>query len=114
MTLEVLTLKKRKARKRSLLKKVFDNFTENLVVKNYLKQETLNRYLKQAFELKTPPAEKFSFDNLPTQAKIIKVFYNYFIKIAGKPNGKKLEYVKLLGEYFNGFDTDKIDTNFSK
>lgn len=94
--------------------KVFEYFTKNLVEKGYLTKETLTEYLKQAFELKTPPIQKFSFENLPTQAKIRKVFYDYFSTTAGKPNGRKLEYVKLLGEYFNGFDTAKINTNFSK
>lgn len=94
--------------------KVIEYFTKNLVEKRYITKETLNKYLKQAFELKTVPVQKFSFENLPTQGKIRKVFYDYFSITAGKPNGRKLEYVKLLGEYFNGFNTNKINTNFSK
>ena len=89
-------------------------FTENLVDKKYITDEVLNKYLKQAFELKTPPTQRFSFEKLITQAKIRKVFYEYFKITAGKPNGQKREYVKLLGEYFNGFDTEKLMTNFSK
>ena len=94
--------------------KVIEYFTKNLVDKKYLSKEALESYLKQAFELKTPPAEKFSFENLPTQRKIIKVFYDYFKTTAGKPSGQKIKYVKLLGEYFNGFNTSKIESNFSK
>jgi hypothetical protein len=94
--------------------KVIDYFTKNLVDKKYLSKETLDAYLRQAFEIKTPGDQRFCFDNIPTQEKIRKIFYEYFKTIAGKPNGKKLEYVKLLGEYFVGFDTTKIETNFSK
>lgn len=94
--------------------KIIEYFTKHLVEKRYLTKETLTKYLKQAFELKTPPIQKFSFENLPTQGKIRKVFYDYFSTTAGKPSGRKLEYVKLLGEYFNGFETHKINTNFSK
>lgn len=94
--------------------KVIEYFSKNLVDKKYLSKEALDSYLKQAFELKTPPTQKFSFENFPTQAKIRKVFYGYFSTTAGKPSGRKLEYVKLLGEYFNGFETSKIESNFSK
>lgn len=94
--------------------KVIEYFTKNLVDKKYITVEVLNEYLKQAFELKTPPTQRFSFEKLTTQAKIKKVFYEYFKTTAGKPNGRKKEYVKLLGEYFTGFDTAKLMTNFSK
>lgn len=94
--------------------KLFDYFIKNLVDKKYLSEESLTLYLKQAFELKAPPSKRFSFDNMPTQDKIRKIFYEYYKTTAGKPNGKKRAYVELLGEYFNGFDSDKIDTNFSK
>lgn len=93
---------------------VLKYFTKNLVEKGYLTKEKLNEYLKHAFELKTPPTQKFSFEKLPTQAKIRKVFYEYFKITAGKPSGQKKEYVKLLGEYFTGFNTEKLVTNFSK
>lgn len=94
--------------------KVIEYFTKTLVDKKYLTAESLSLYLKQAFDAKTPPSKRFSFENLPTQDRIRKIFYEYYKITAGKPNGKKRAYVELLGEYFNGFDTAKIDTNFSK
>lgn len=94
--------------------KIIEYFTKNLVDKKYITNEVLNEYLKQAFELRTPPTQRFSFEKLTTQAKIKKVFYEYFRTTAGKPNGRKKEYVELLGEYFTGFNTAKLMTNFSK
>lgn len=94
--------------------KVIEYFTKNLVENRYLTDKTLTAYLKQAFELKMPPNQKFSFEKLDTHAKIRKVFYEYFKITAGKPSGRKREYVELLGDYFTGFNTDKLMTNFSK
>lgn len=93
-------------------KEVFDHFAKNLVEKRYLKQETLNRYLKQAFELKTPPQQKFRFDDIDTKENIVNVFYKYY-DIAGRAYGRQPEYLNLLKDYFTGFE--KINTrNFSK
>lgn len=94
--------------------KVIEYFTKNLVDKKYITVDVLNEYLKQAFELKKPPTQRFSFTKLNTQGKIKIVFYEYFKITAGKPIGRKKEYVELLGEYFTGFDTSKLMTNFSK
>lgn len=93
---------------------VLKYFTEELVNKKYLDTNTLNKYLKQAFDERKKPENRFSFSGINTQQKIINIFYRYYKDIAGKPYGKQSEYINLLGDYFNGFETKKIKTNFSK
>ncbi|MEJ7737439.1 MAG: hypothetical protein WKF97_08435 [Chitinophagaceae bacterium] len=94
--------------------KVYDHFSKHLVEKNYLTEAELTAYLKQALELKEPPKDRFSFKLVPTKAKIYKVFYRYFKDIAGKPYRRQREYAALLGDYFEGYDTDTVSTNWSK
>lgn len=94
--------------------KIIEYFTQNLVNKKYITTDLLNEYLKIAFEKKEKPRKRFSFDKNPTQQQVKKVFYDYYKIIAGKPYGKQKQYVELLGDYFSGFDTESIMTNFSK
>lgn len=93
---------------------IIRHFTEFLVDKKYLTESELLEFLIAAFDKKTPPAKRFKFNNLNTKQQIKKGFYNYYKIVAGKPKGKQRQYAELLGEYFNGFDTSKIMTNFSK
>lgn len=91
--------------------KVIDYFTKNLVDKKYLSKETLDAYLRQAFELKTQ-AEKFSFEKMDKMDNVKKVFYKYYV-LAGSPYGKQPQYLDLLKSYFVGFE--KLDPkNFAK
>jgi hypothetical protein len=74
----------------------------------------LNEYLKAAFELKIKPETLFKIQNAPTKQAILKVFYDYYRNIAGKPHGKQNKYAALLGDYFEGFSTTNVSTNFNK
>lgn len=94
--------------------RIVEYFKENLVDKKYITEQVLNEYLKTAFEKKEKPKQRFSFDKNPTQGQIKKVFYNYYKVVAGKPYGKQQQYVELLGDYFSGFNTQNLITNFSK
>lgn len=96
---------------------VYSFFHKNLVIdKKVISEETLEHFLKVAFELKTPLNEQ---DKLPIEiegfkkSNIIKVFYEYYIK-SGKPHGRKPNYVRLLTDYFKGFKYDNVYSNFSK
>lgn len=92
--------------------KVIEYFVEKLVNKKFLTKETLDSYLKQAFELNTPPEKRFSFANNPTKERIKKAFYGYY-NIAGSPYGQQKEYLNLLCNYFTGYE--KLDPkNFSR
>jgi hypothetical protein len=42
------------------------------------------------------------------------VFYTYYKDLAGKPYGKQKKYAALLGNYFEGYNTETVSSNFSK
>jgi hypothetical protein len=94
--------------------KVIEHFTKNLVETKYISETNLFNFLNLAFDKMEVPQQKISFEHLRTQQKIIKVFYEYYKVTAGKPYGKQEKYIKLLCNYFNGFEYDKIKTNFAK
>jgi hypothetical protein len=93
---------------------VYNHFKIGLVDKGYLKEQELNDYLKAAFELKTIPETLFKINNAPNKQAIEAVFYNYYKSIAGKIHGKQNHYAALLGNYFEGYKTLTVITNFSK
>ncbi len=93
---------------------VYNHFKIGLVDKGYLKEQELNDYLKAAFELKTIPETLFKINNAPKKQAIEAVFYNYYKNIAGKIHGKQNDYAALLGNYFEGYKTSTVITNFSK
>ncbi|EMY3554094.1 hypothetical protein ABF190_001700 [Flavobacterium psychrophilum] len=95
-------------------KVVFDYFKKELVDKNYLSLEDLENYLDLSFEKRELPKAKFIFKQNRTLKVIRVIFYNYFKNIAYKPNGKQSEYVKLLTDYFQGFEYEKVKNNFNK
>jgi len=95
-------------------KGVYDYFALHLVKSKHLTKKGLEEYLILAFQNKKLPKQKISLLNKNTNKEIIKIFYNYFNIQAGHPYGKQFDYVKLLGNYFMGFDSDKLKTNFSK
>lgn len=92
---------------------LYKYFNENLVVKKYITKENLELFLKNAFENKLKNPTRI-FNNPPTKEKFRKVFYNYYKDIAGKPHNKQIEYVELLGEYFIGFNSKTVKSNFNK
>ncbi|WP_396185925.1 hypothetical protein [Flavobacterium sp.] len=94
--------------------KILEYFTEKLVETKYISENDLILFLKLAFDKMEVPQQKISFARLNTQRGIIKIFYNYYKIIAGKPHGKQERYIKLLSDYFISFDYEKIRTNFSK
>lgn len=95
------------------IKSVYAYFKEKLVEKQYLSNEDLLLYLKAAFEQQIVPETKFVIKNA-TKGKAKNVFYEYFKNIAGKPAGKQKNYAALLGEYFEGYETNNVSTNWSK
>lgn len=94
--------------------KVFEHFSKGLVKSKMLTEKVLNEYLIQAFEKQTPPQILFSLNNVQSKSKVMKVFYEYYKNIAGKPHGKQSNYASLLGDYFQGYKTNNVKTNFSK
>jgi len=92
--------------------KIYQYFKEQLVDKNYLSSDNLEKYILMAFQNNEIPNIKFSFSNSNIE-RIRTIFYKYFKDIAGKPHGKKTKYAELLGEYFIGFTTQKVSNNFA-
>lgn len=93
---------------------IFEHFNAGLVEKQYLTEQELNEFLKAAFELKTIPETLFTIKDAPNKAAIEAVFYKYYKNVAGKVHGKQKQYAALLGNYFEGYKTTTVSTNFSK
>jgi hypothetical protein len=93
---------------------ICNHFKVGLVDKGYLTEQELNEYLKAAFELQTIPETLFKIKDASTKQKITNVFYQYFRNIAGTPHGKQKQYAALLGDYFEGYVTKNVSTNFNK
>lgn len=93
---------------------VYNHFKKGLVEKRYLTEGELISYLKAAFEQMAVPETLFKIKDAPTKFKTMKVFHEYYKNIAGKPHGKQKKYAALLGNYFEGFTTDNVSTNFNK
>ncbi|MDO5979184.1 hypothetical protein [Flavivirga spongiicola] len=94
--------------------KVYSYFYKKLVDKKYLTQESLELYLKLAFEELEYPSSRFRFSEKAKSKNIKKIFYNFYKVESSKPHGEQEKYVKILGEYFEGYSTDALKTNFSK
>jgi len=93
---------------------IYKHFKAGLVDKGYLTEQELNEYLKAAFELKTIPETLFKIKDAPNKAAIEAVFYRYYKNVAGKIHGKQNQYAALLGNYFEGYKTTTVSSNFSK
>ncbi|MEP3209548.1 MAG: hypothetical protein ABJN95_10185 [Maribacter sp.] len=93
---------------------VYEHFHNGLVKSKMLTPLELHNYLKAAFELNQTPETLFQIKNAPTKNDVMSVFYLYYKDVSGKPYGKQKAYAGLLGNYFMGYNTDTISTNFSK
>ncbi len=93
---------------------IYKHFKTGLVDKGYLTEQELNDYLKAAFEFKTSPETLFKIKDAPTKATIEAVFYKYYKNVSGKIHGKQSKYAALLGDYFEGYNTATLRSNFSK
>ncbi len=93
---------------------IYEHFKAGLVDKGYLTIEELNKYLKAAFELKTIPETLFKLKHTPTKQKIYTVFYIYYKDISQKKHERQKEYAALLGDFFEGYKTEIIQTNWAR
>jgi hypothetical protein len=93
---------------------IYKHFKSGLSDKGYFPQSELNEFLKAAFELKTIPETLFKIKDAPKKATIEAVFYRYYKNVAGKIHGKQKQYAALLGDYFEGYKTTTVSSNFSK
>jgi RNA binding exosome subunit len=93
---------------------VYKFFKSNLVEKGYLGDQELNKYLKTAFELQAIPEPLFKLKQTPRKQTIYTIFYTYYKDIAGKKHDQQTRYVELLGNYFEGYNSDIIKTNWAR
>lgn len=91
---------------------IYKHFKAGLVEKGYLTEQELNEYLKAAFELKAKPETLFKLKHTPTKQKIYTVFYVYYKDISQKKHKTQKKYAALLGDYFEGYKTETIQTNW--
>lgn len=84
--------------------------------KPIINPEQLEEFLKQAFE--GVKGEKITMNKGEKDGKQIqKVFlayYHNFAHIYPRPNNNQQEYLKLLTNYFSGWDFEKLKGNFHK
>lgn len=93
---------------------VFQHFFETLVKTQILTVEDLNKFLLIAFDKKQTPRERFKLNDRGKKQKVIRAFYSYYTLKANKVQGIQKSYAALLGEYFEGYSTNEVYTNFSK
>ena len=93
---------------------IYNHFKAGLVEKGYLTEQELNEYLKAAFELKTIPETLFKLKHTPTKQKIYTIFYIYYKDISQKKHERQKEYAALLGDFFEGYKTEIIQTNWAR
>ncbi len=93
---------------------IYNHFKAGLVEKGYLTEQELNEYLKAAFELQTKPEILFKLKHTPTKQKIYTVFYIYYKDISQKKHERQKEYAALLGDFFEGYKTEIIQTNWAR
>lgn len=93
---------------------VYKHFKAGLVDKGYFTEPELNKYLIVAFEIGTFPEVRFKLKNVRNKKNIEAVFYNYYRNVAGKIHGTQKNYAALLGEYFEGYKTTTVSSNFAK
>jgi len=93
---------------------IFEHFNAGLVNKGYLTEQELNEYLKAAFELKTKPKRPFKLKHTPSKQRIYTLFYIYYKDISQKKHDRQKDYAELLGDYFEGYKTETIRTNWAR
>jgi hypothetical protein len=89
-----------------------DFFTKEL--KHFANEVTINEFLYSAFQLCQIPQQKYSFENLNYKKKKIMNVFNNFYNSCGKIQSDATKYAELLGNYFIGFETENVRTNWTK
>ena len=89
---------------------IIDHFRS---LEKYMNNGEFMQWIKQAFEMQEIPERKFQ---LKRGFKIGKIrgglFYTYYKKPGN--HGEKDKYVKLLSDYFEGFEFENTKANFDK
>ena len=92
---------------------VYDYFKNSLVKNGFLSNDDLEKYLLVAFQNKELPKKRFVFLKQDISG-ITNIFYIYYKEVVEKRHGKQSNYAELLGNYFEGFQSDKVVNNFAR
>ncbi len=88
---------------------VIEHFKE---LEKYMGNGEFIEWIKLAFELRQLPEQKFSLNGQFLKKDIRHIFHSYWKRYGKK--GNKSEYVKLLSDYFAGFEPNNTLNNFHK
>lgn len=81
-------------------------------LEKYMNNGKFMQWIKLAFELQQLPEHKFLLKGNYIKTEIRRLFYTYW-KEKGE-HGNRNIYVKLLSDYFEGFEFEKTLNNFNK
>lgn len=87
-------------------------FTKEL--RPYTDETTIKKFLYSAFQLCKAPEQKFSFHDVNNKKKKIRRVFNNFYNDCGKIQSEATKYAGILGDYFAGFETQNVRTNWTK
>jgi len=93
---------------------IYRYFYDKLVKKKMLTEAELDKFLISAFKKRHHQRNVSNLKNHLQRKKVTRIFYGYFTDTAQRPHGKQGQYASLLGEYFEGYKTSTVKTNFSK
>ncbi|MBO6631214.1 hypothetical protein [Psychroserpens sp.] len=91
---------------------VHDYFYKALVQSKYLTIEDFYLWLELAFDKLEKPKIRFEFKREFKINTIRRIFYKFYSSSPNKYRNKE-KYASLLGDYFHGFSTPRVDGNFS-
>jgi len=89
------------------IEKIKNHFSK---LEMYMNNGDFMQWIRQAFELQETPQYKFKLAENHKKGEIRYLFYTYW----GKKHNQKEKYVRLLSDYFDGFELKNTMTNFSK
>ncbi len=88
---------------------VIEHFKE---LEKYMGNGEFIKWIKLAFDLRQLPEQKFTLNRQFLKKDIRHIFHSYWKRYGKK--GNKSEYVKLLSDYFAGFEPNNTLNNFHK
>jgi hypothetical protein len=97
-----------------LMGDVYKHFFDGFVKTGYMSKGDLLKFIDLAFVEREKPQRRFVLGGVQSKQKIIDVGYQYYKNIASKPYGFQRKYAELIGEYFEGYTTNNVSSNFSK
>lgn len=91
---------------------VYAHFKLCLLDSRLLTKAKFHQYIKAAFEQDILLDTKIVLLKEIPKSKLINHFAHFYQTINGSPKGKQEKYIKLLTNYFEGFEFDKVKNNF--